>query len=192
MAFVMTSGPAVEPVSLSEAKNYLRVDHDDEDILIASLITAARMHIEIATDQAMITQSWSYYLDQWPEDLHVDVSLGPIQTVDEIRLYASDDTMAVYAAENYFADLASKPGRIIRRAGLSWPKPGRVANGIEVVLTTGYGDNAGDVPDALKQAIFLLLAHWYETRAVVSIGSNVAQIPETAAHLIAPYKMVRL
>ena len=38
--------PVNEPVTLVEAKAYLRVDTTDEDTLIATLITAARQWVE--------------------------------------------------------------------------------------------------------------------------------------------------
>ena len=34
----------------------------------------------------------------------------------------------------------------------------------------GYGGGAADVPEPLRQAIRLLVGHWYENRGVVAIG----------------------
>ena len=67
MPLILTAGPSVEPISLAEAKAHCRVDADAEDTLIASLILAARLHIERCLDLALISQSWSLYLDRWPD-----------------------------------------------------------------------------------------------------------------------------
>lgn len=67
MSLVLTSGPALEPVTLAEAKAHLRVDHNHEDSLIQSLIITSRLHIEAALGLALITQSWAYFLDRWPK-----------------------------------------------------------------------------------------------------------------------------
>ena len=72
MALVPVGGPAVEPVSLAEAKAHLRVTSTSEDLLIASLITAARVHLEVMLSCAFITQSWSWFLDDWPKRYRLD------------------------------------------------------------------------------------------------------------------------
>ena len=66
MALVMTAAPSVEPISLAEAKAHLRIDASDEDALLTSLITAARMFVERTLSLALVTESWSLYLDGWP------------------------------------------------------------------------------------------------------------------------------
>ena len=76
MPLVLTAAPALEPVSVSEAKEYLRIDSAVEDPVVASLILAARLHIEGALDIAMVTQSWSLFLDCWPEDGRVSIRSG--------------------------------------------------------------------------------------------------------------------
>ena len=57
MALVSIAGPLVEPVLLSDIKAHLRVSETDEDTLISSLITAARVHVEHLLMRKMITQS---------------------------------------------------------------------------------------------------------------------------------------
>ena len=54
MISYLLAGPAEEPVSLGDAKAFLRVDDTAEDGLIATLVTAARLHVESVTGRAMI------------------------------------------------------------------------------------------------------------------------------------------
>lgn len=57
MALVLTNGPSVEPVSVSEAKAHLRIDGAEEDVLLASLILTSRLHVEAALGLALIDQT---------------------------------------------------------------------------------------------------------------------------------------
>ncbi|MEQ1790660.1 MAG: head-tail connector protein, partial [Rickettsiales bacterium] len=52
------SAPATEPITLAEAKLYLRVDSSSEDNLITDLIVAARMSAEAWLKNSLISQSW--------------------------------------------------------------------------------------------------------------------------------------
>lgn len=66
MPIQIIARPAVEPVTLAEAKTHLRVDLADDDLLIGALITAARQHAETITRRALVTQQWKMTLDQFP------------------------------------------------------------------------------------------------------------------------------
>jgi uncharacterized phiE125 gp8 family phage protein len=65
MAAILLDPPASEPLSLAEAKNYLRVEHGADDALIAAMIAAARIQVESLTRRALVTQSWRIVLDRW-------------------------------------------------------------------------------------------------------------------------------
>ncbi len=58
MKRLLLEGPAVEPVTLAEAKAHVRVDADDEDDLLGALIVAARVSVETEIRRVMIEQSW--------------------------------------------------------------------------------------------------------------------------------------
>ena len=191
MALVMTSAPAAEPISLAEAKAHLRVDGDEEDALISSLILTSRLHIEAALGIALVTQSWRLVLDRWPKSASVPVPVHPLQAVAEVRVFAADGTPDVVAAQSYIVDVASTPGRIIR-AGASWPPPGRAAGGIEIDFTAGYGADATSVPQPIRQALLLLVAHWYEHRDPIEIGAAETAIPQAVSRLLAPFRSRRL
>src|ERR1700709_132916 len=68
------------------------------------------------------------------------------------------------------------------------PVPGRATAGIELDLQLGYGANAADVPDPLRHAVRMLVAHWYENRGLVAAGT-VAVLPAGVDALIAPYRV---
>lgn len=58
--------PAVEPVSLAEAKQHCRVDFPDDDAVITGMILAARLFCEKELRRTFVTQTWETYLDYWP------------------------------------------------------------------------------------------------------------------------------
>jgi hypothetical protein len=45
--------------------------------------------------------------------------------------------------------------------------------------------------EAIRQAILLLVAHWYEHREPVEIGATLAAVPQMVSELLHPYRMVR-
>jgi hypothetical protein len=68
MAFVCVAPPLIEPVSLSELKDMLRLDNSDtlQDDVLASLNTAARAYCETITQRKFVQQTWALYLDFFP------------------------------------------------------------------------------------------------------------------------------
>lgn len=192
MALKLMAAPAVEPVTLEEAKAQLRIDGDEEDALLATLITVARLHIERSLDRCLITQSWAWYLDAWPRALHIALPMAPVQAVTAITTFAVDDAESAFDADDYFVDADGEPARVVLRGALAWPTPGRRANGIKVAFTAGYGDTGGDVPAPLRQALLMLVAHWQERREPVALDAAPLEVPATVAALLAPYRRVRL
>lgn len=190
MALVLTSAPAIEPVTLSEAKAHLRIDGSGEDTLLGSLILTSRLHVETALGLALITQTWRLLLDAWPTGEVLELPLRPLQSVDEVRIIAASGDASVVPETDWRADLASTPPRLLR-AGAGWPPPGVAAGGIAIDLTAGYGDAAADVPAPIRQALLLLIAHWYENREPRVSGEAIA-IPGEVSALLAPYRSVRL
>jgi uncharacterized phiE125 gp8 family phage protein len=191
MSLVMTTPPALEPVTVAEAKAHLRVDGDAEDILIGSLVLTSRLHIEAALALAIITQSWTLALDRWPRGNHIDLPMTPLQSVDDVRVVNGAGIVMIIPAESYLVDLASRPGRLVWNNTIP-PIPGLPANGIEIDFTAGFGATADSVPAPLKHAILMLTAHWYEHRDPDDIGTSAAQVPAAVSDLIQPFRTIRL
>jgi len=192
MPLILTAGPSAEPISLAEAKAHARVDGDLEDTLIASLILAARLHIERSLDVALISQSWSLYLDRWPDCGPVELPLAPFLSLDAVRLYGPTGSSMTLDPALFEVDAFSRRPRLSRRDGQGWPLPGRSVNGIEIAFTAGYGPAPDDVPMPLRLAVKLLVAHWHEAREPVRLGESADPVPLSVASLLRPYHAVRL
>jgi uncharacterized phiE125 gp8 family phage protein len=184
----LVTPPALEPVTLDEAKAYLRVETADEDALLTRLIAAARHAAERATGRALITQSWRMVLDRWPASRVVELPFSPLQSLDAVVLIDDADTESVWPASGYVTDLAAEPGRLALRDGVAPPLPGRDIAGLAVDFTAGYGDQPADVPEALRQAVIRLVAHWFEHRDGLEAGAA----PGGIHALLVPYRVARL
>lgn len=191
MSLVLTAAPAVEPITLADAKAQLRVDGTAEDAFIASLIVTSRLQIEAALGIALITQGWRWTVDEWPAGPGVELPIRPVQSVEALEIKRADGTPVTVPASQYHVDGAGSPARIVY-APASLPMPGVIAGGISVSFTAGYGAAPADVPPPIRQALSMLVAHWFENREPVAIGSSAVAIPETVSSLLAPYRQVRL
>lgn len=181
MALICVTGPVVEPVTLSEMKDHMRVEIDEDDVLIAGLITAAREHLEtICRPQlAMITQTWRWVADAWPAGDTLELRPWPLQSVSSIKYTSDAGVEATFSSSNYVVDAYGKPGRLRLKSTSTWPSTTLAAlNGLVVEFVAGYGNTSASVPQRLRQALMLLAAHWYENRelAIVS-GAMPKQLP---------------
>ena len=190
MALVLTSGPALEPISVADAKAHMRLDSGAEDALIASLILTSRLHLETALSLALITQTWTLSLDAWPP-ASVIFPIRPVLSIIAARVLSAASVATTLAASDYLLDGSGLKPRLVR-TGMAWPQPGKAANGVEIVFTAGFGPAATDVPQPVRHALLMLVAHWYEHRDPIEIGSPASSIPKAVSDLMMPYGAVRL
>jgi uncharacterized phiE125 gp8 family phage protein len=187
---MLLTPPAIEPISLAEAKVYLRVAHADDDDLIAALIASARSHVEAGTRRALITQTWRHSRETWPTSGRIVLMPAPLKELAAARVYDAEGNAQAIELETFVTDTISAPG-VVSFPPWSVPAPGRATAGIELDFVAGYGDTADDVPAPLKLAIRLLLAHGYDNRGVIA-GGNPMPPPAGVAELIAPYRVLSL
>ena len=190
MTAALITPPTIEPVSLDDTKAHLRLDTDDDDALLTAAIVSARIHVEAATRRALIEQGWRVYLDAWPQSRIVRLPIAPLISVDMVTVYDQAGDPQTIASSGYDVDTVSAPGRLF--IGASAPLPTRYINGIEIDVTAGYGASSVAVPSPLRQAIMMLVAHWYEHRGAVGHDLAGAIPPLGFEALIAPYRVLSL
>ena len=183
MKRILLAGPAVEPVSLSEAKAHMRVDTADEDTLISTLIVAARVAAEAEIRRVMISQRWRAFIDAWPAD-GIELPVQPALSVEMVRAVDGEGVSTVLAAEDYAFDIADGTLDLIN--------PIAGTDHYEVDFTAGYGATGTDVPEPLRQAILMLATHWFEHRSAVTDIDDGARTPLGYRELVAPYRRMTL
>jgi uncharacterized phiE125 gp8 family phage protein len=186
MPLQLITPPAVEPVTLEEAKAHLKVDTAYDDALITALIAAARARAEWHTGRAFVTQSWVLWLDGWPHGNCVEIPLPPLQAVTSLTTYASDDAATVLDASLFQVDIASSPARVTLKSPAIVANT-RKLNAIAIAFTAGYGDAAADVPQAIRTAILEMIAELYTNR-----GDLDSAPPTIARTMLAPYRVPKL
>ncbi len=188
---MLIAEPAVEPVSLAEAKAWLREDNADEDQLIQTLIVSARLTLEAWTRRFFITQGWRLLCDSWPSpkgrSQTINIAFAPFLGVTAIRVYDSNDIATILSPESYCSGFDDQAGRVLFKSAP--PPPGRAINGLEIDFTVGYGSTPQQIPEPLRRAILLLVTHWREHRGD---ENALMTFPPSALTLCAPYRRERL
>ena len=162
-----TTGPAAAVVPTSDAKAWLRIDHSDEDTLIASLVTRATNVVEHLTNRQLINASWTYQVDQFPHQDAIFFPIAPLVSVTSISYTDGDGASQTLGTSVYGVGTIRDPGRIFLKSGQEWPSTLDQANVVTVVAVAGYGTSASDVPEGLKQAVLMLVANYFEHREAV-------------------------
>jgi len=162
-----TSAPAVEPVTLSDAKAHCRVDTSADDTLIQGYITTAREWVEDYIDRALVTQQLVMKLDAFPAEIELPrppmIASGTATAVTITYVTGEAGGTATLSASEYRVDRDSTPGAIRTLYAGSWPSHLIDQNSVTVSWWAGYGDSAS-VPQRVKSAILMCVHELYEKR----------------------------
>ena len=187
MAYIITSAPASEPLTTAEAKAHMNVTIADDDSYIDSLIVAARDYVQDIIRRSLITQTLAASFDSFAADCF-ELERGPVQAVNSITYIDTLGVTQTLPVSDYLVDMVSSPPRITPAYGKSWPDTRDQINAVTVTYVAGYG-NAAAVPQPIKQAMLLYIAHLYENRESVITGTSVTEAPQSVRALLSPYKV---
>lgn len=174
-------------VTLTEVKEQLRIDGSNDDALLQRYISAATEAIEGPYGIGVLlgSQTWEYYQDHFTR--LIQIPLYPVISIDEIRYVDEGGTDQVLATDQYRVDTVSNPARINTEHNVTWPPTrSRELNAVTVKFTGGYTS----VPEILKAAVIMWVAHMYEIRQPVAVGVSTEEIPMTVASILDRYRVV--
>ena len=185
----LVTPPDSAPVSLADAKVHLRVDHDDDDALIEGLIGSATEHLDgwIGVGGfCLAVQTWRQDFDAFSKDMRL--ALGPVIDVTSVAWRNEAGTLSTVSSSNYDLRTDSAGRSLIRfDIGFSFPSGLHESRAVSITYRAGHAV----VPNPLRVAIMMLVAHWYGNREAVAAVASTA-LPMGVASLIAPYRRVGL
>lgn len=186
MAFDIVTAAASEPITLSEAKNFLRVDHSDDDTLISALITASRQMCEEYTRRILVTTTIDEYFDKFPmnrwENLSnlIYLSRGPVASITSVKYVDEIGSEVTITSDQYIIDTISEPARIQSTAG--WFAAAGVVN--QVIVRYIVGTDVSSIPKPLIQGMMLVISDLYDQR-----NDRVKALPTASEYLWNPYRI---
>ena len=183
MAWKVTTAPVNEPWTLSDVKNYLKVDTSADDTLITTLISAARQAAESYLNMALITQTVTEKLDRLNSPT-LYLSVSPVISVSNFQYADSQNTTQTFASTNYVVDTFSKPARLSLAYGKTWPTLYGNINDVTITYTAGFGTEASGVPTQIRQAILMMIADSYDNRE-----DYVKKMPTASQYLLDQYRV---
>ena len=172
--FVITTTPAVEPVTLAEFKTHahISVSTTAQETEYIDWIAAARQHVESLCGP-IVSQTIDMYLDGWPSAGTMTIPKPRVTSVTSVKYYDEDETEATFSSASYQVDTASHHARIVLKDGYDWPSTTlRPVNGVIVRFVAGWADAAA-VPSTIKNAIKQLMSSWEMQREASAIGNSV-------------------
>jgi uncharacterized phiE125 gp8 family phage protein len=208
---VLVTAPAATPITLEEAKRHCRIDTSDEDELIVALVDAATAYLDGwagILGRCLVSQVWrrdfpSFPCWGWngcglPGDGALRLPFSPILAVTKIEYYDSANALTTLeeitdmhpAATLFVMQEDALSPYVASPAGstTSWPTAYSRVEAVRVTATYGYGA-ASAVPEAIKQAMKLMVSHWYQNREAVATGS-MAEMPMAVMALLSPFRRV--
>lgn len=189
MATKIITAPSFEPLTVADVSEYLRLDDSPTDtLLISSLITAARQHLENYLNRFIAQQTVELALTGWKDK--IDLS-APLQSVTSIKYLDQNGAEQTLAANQYIVDTYSEPAAIYPAYNVTFPNLYDQENNVKiryvVGFTSGGSPDSNPLPDPLKFAMMLIIGDLYANREAG--GEKAYQVNPTVQNLLQFYRL---
>lgn len=193
----VTEPPEAEPITLAEAKRQCIVSEDDADDndLLTSYIKAARAYVENYTRRVLITQTRTLKLDGLPAGSgSIELPGGVVQ--EATLKYLDANGVQQTLDDAVFSLTGDEPALLALAFNANWPAYRAHGLPVEIEFVVGYPPNQvspedlrANVPEDIKLACAMLVAHWYKNREPVNIGNLTTELQFTVEALLASYRI---
>ncbi len=187
-----TAAPLAVLVAAADAKAALRIEHTDDDAVIAAISAAAETWLdgwEGVLRRALVTQQWRIAVCEADGYGRLFAPLSPVQSLEAIQYYPPDsETLTTATLSNFRLIKAPDWAYVEPKPGFSWPSVDDRPDALQAVFKIGYGDTAAAVPATIVHAAKLLIGHFYENREQTT-ALKLSELPLGVQALIAPHRL---
>ncbi len=163
MGLALITAPTAEPLTVTQAKLFLRIDTTDEDSFIGECITAARNKIEEITHRQLMTATYRYSTNQLIDGTYLILPKPPTATVTAVNAVSAAGVVSTISTSTYIIPIDAQPGHVIFTTTPDFDC--RRPDALRVTFTAGYGTASSYIPPLLIQGIYLLLEPLYRRSA---------------------------
>lgn len=163
--------------------NYLPTSAEDD--LLTMTLAGARKYIEEITRRQLMTATWDYFLQRWPDTDRIKLPFGNLVSVTHLKYKDSDgtETTLVVTTDYLVETNGDMCGYLVLPYGESWPSDVLYpSNPIYTRFVCGY-TSAANVPEPLKIAIK------FTAQNIWKHGGNNPQLTELVNMLCANYRL---
>ncbi len=194
MILTELSAPASEAAPVRAFAEHLRLgtgfaDDGALDAVLELYLRAAMAAVEARIGLALLARPFSWTVTRWKEDASQGLPIGPVRSVESVSLVDAEGAATEVGPEAWSVLRDSQRPRLVGRFGRSLPRIPRAGHA-EIRFTAGFGEDWDAVPADLRQAVFLLAAQYYETRA--EAGGVAGAMPFGVLVLLEAYRATRI
>jgi len=185
--------PATPLLSLAEAKSFIRFEANDDDDDIEAFVAGCTDQVDAEFGElgrALITQTWRLALPEFPQGDRIALPISPVQSITSVTYYDADGAEQTLAAEKYRLIAGADEGFIELVGNEIWPATITRSDAVKVTYVAGYGDAATDVPEGIRQAVRLMVSHWYDNRKAAT-EDKLSEMPMGVRYILAKYRVPR-
>jgi uncharacterized phiE125 gp8 family phage protein len=172
----LVTPPASEPLTLAQAKTFLRIEHAADDEPITRAIAAARVAAENFMRCALLPQTWEATVAN-PNAAQLCLSFGPAQSITSVTLATEAGAISTMNASDYrlsvdgFAVLFTDPPSIEK---------------LTVRFVAGIANTASEIPLSIVQGIL------HHITVILENRDGDVPMPVQAMACYQPYRRISL
>ena len=176
MSDALSVAATTSPITLADAKRHLNVSSTADDTLIQDYVNGAAVMLETRGSRAFIDQTRVLKMQTFSDSRYmrnrkITLPRSPLSSVTSITYIDSAGTTQTLSSTSYRTSLADEPGRIAEAYNNTWPATQNIQDDVTVTYVAGHSSASSGVSDPAKQAVRMVVGHWYRNRESVTVGT---------------------